>query len=62
MGHRNINWTDNVDEYADFYNLPESTAWYIGPGFTTHLIVGEVVTWTKKPEYLSALSPDKNQI
>lgn len=27
MGHRNINWTDNVDEYADFYTMPESTAW-----------------------------------
>eukprot|EP00667_Euglena_gracilis_P007308 EG_transcript_7380 len=27
MGHRNINWTDNVDEYADFYDLPDSTAW-----------------------------------
>jgi hypothetical protein len=26
LKHRNINWTDNVDEYADFYALPESTA------------------------------------
>jgi len=25
--HTHINWTEHVDEYAQFYDLPESTAW-----------------------------------